>query len=121
MNLSSPSKPKVLAGSVLLLVLAASAAVLFMHHGSQAPPKQGDSGCTAQECGSADKTPTRPPVRTDRNAFNKGLMMGRSGVTQGDPNFFCTSGARNELRFYPQDPSAQGLYLQGCFQGANGG
>jgi len=121
LNLSSPTTPKVLIGSALLVFIAASAAVLLMHHGSQRPPTQGDSGCTAQECGSADTTPPRPPVRTDRNAFSKGRMQGRSGVTQGDPNFFCTSGARNELRFYPQDPSAQGLYLQGCLQGANGG
>lgn len=120
MNLSSPSKPKVLAGgALLLLVIVASAAVFFMHHGSQAPPNQGEDGCTA--CGPANTTPVAPPVRTDRNAFNKGLIMGRSEVTQSNPNFFCTSGARHELSFYPQDPSAQGLYLQGCFQGANGG
>ncbi len=120
MNLSSPSK--VLAGGVLLLlVIAASAAVFFMHHGSQLPPKQGDSGCTAPKCGSADTTPSRPPVRTDHYAFNKGLMHGRSGFTRSNPTFYCTQEASIELRLYPQDPSAQGLYLQGCLQGANGG
>jgi len=121
LNLSSPSTPKVLAGSALLLVIAASAAVFFTHYGSQPSPKRGDSGCTAQECGSADTTPPRPPVRNDPNAFNKGLMKGRSGFTQSNPTFYCPQLARNELRFYPQDPSAQGLFLQGCLQGANGG
>ena len=121
MNLSSPTAPKVLAGCALLLFVAASAAVFFTHQGSQPSPKQGDSGCTVQECGSAGTTPPRPPVRTDHYAFNKGLMHGCSGFTRSNPTFYCTQEASIELRLYPQDPSAQGLYLQGCLQGANGG
>jgi len=48
-------------------------------------------------------------------------MNGRGAVTQSNPTFYCTRNARAELSYYPQDPSAQGLYLQGCLQGANGG
>jgi hypothetical protein len=127
LNLSSPTAPKVLGGSVLLVFIAASAAALFMHHGSQAPPRQGDSGCTTKECGSADTTPSRPPVRRAVNAYQQGLISGRGGYeisqtfTNHDPTAFCPTQAHQFGNRYPDDASAGSLFLQGCLQGANGG
>ena len=127
MNLSGPTTPKVLGGSALLLVIAASAAVFFLHEGSQAPPKQGDSGCTVQECGSADTTPPRPPVRRAVNAYQQGLISGRGGyeisqtLTNLDPAASCPLKASQFGNRYPDDASAESLFLQGCLQGANGG
>lgn len=127
MNLSSPTTPKVLAGSALLVFLAASAAVFFMQYGNQPPPKQGDSGCAAQECGSADTTPPRPPVRRAVNAYQQGLISGRGGYeisqtfTNHDPAVFCPTQAHGFGNRYPDDASAESLFLQGCLQGANGG
>lgn len=92
---------------------------------SQQDTPQGDSGCT-NDCGNDTGTTTPPrvtvPIRRDPDAFDKGLRAGHIEVQYlTDQNYGCTSRAASEARSYPQDPSAQSLFMQGCLQGAQGG
>ncbi len=50
-------------------------------------------------------------------AFDRGRMSGASSVTQGNPDFFCKSGARR----FGDDYAAQNAYMQGCLLTATGG